>query len=230
MRALLDRPELFPDTLKAYIPALKQLYDPKPEFVSKYTSNLLHSKTLSSLDCQKLADYLNAKPGDTSWLIASEGSSASEAQKRRAAALSSRCQLHHHFCCNDINFSAWYENPNNSIIAVDPSFLKLLHFARIEMIFNHLRSPHTKEQKQDTWLTVRPLPPIHTSTCDVFAELDIPHLQLHLCCPVAINDKEEYIINIQDVVSHCAWIEYNPAELVAKIKEPVVALVSLDRE
>ncbi|KNZ52245.1 hypothetical protein VP01_3638g2 [Puccinia sorghi] len=96
LRVLLDRPELFPDTLKAYIPPLKQLYDPKPEFVSKYTSNLLHSKTLSSLDCQKLADYLNAKPGDTSWLIASEGSSASEAQKRRAAALSSR--FHYKFC------------------------------------------------------------------------------------------------------------------------------------
>jgi hypothetical protein len=228
LRALLDRPEFFPEALRPYIADLQKLYDPSTAiFTPKLSSHPLYSKHLSSPDCQKLVDYLNAKSSETTWAVASDWSVLSKHEQTKVSPLSSQCQVHRYVDYKDVSFSAWEENPNNSIIAVDTTLPKLLHFARIESIFTHVRLTTTQEKISDTWLKVRPLPPLPPTVSNIFADLEQPHLQLDLRLPVT---DEEHIINITDVVSHCAWIEYKAGELVSKIKRPVVALVSLDRD
>ncbi|WAQ83587.1 hypothetical protein PtA15_4A35 [Puccinia triticina] len=187
----------------------------------------METESLSSSDCQKLVDYINATSGETSWVTSSNFASLSMSEKLNVAPLSSKCELHGQITHKDVSFSMWKSNPNNSIISVDTSFPKLLHFARIETIFTHVRKTTNGEHITDTWLKVKPLPPIPVTTSDVFANLNHPHLQLHLRLP-AIND--EYMIKSTDIVSHCAWLEYSASELVSEIDYPVVALVSVDRE
>ncbi|KNE87106.1 hypothetical protein PSTG_19518, partial [Puccinia striiformis f. sp. tritici PST-78] len=151
LRALLDRPEFFPDALKPYVLNLQNLYNPKP-FVPKYFRDPLKSESLTSSDCQKLVDYLNAKSGHANWAISSEWTYLSKADKRITAPLSSQCQLHRQFTHKDVEFSTWMSNPNNSIISVALTFPKVLHFARIEQIFTHVRRTTSDELISDTWL------------------------------------------------------------------------------
>ncbi|WAR63261.1 hypothetical protein PtB15_18B343 [Puccinia triticina] len=43
-------------------------------------------------------------------------------------------------------------------------------------------------------------------------------------------NEDEYFINIKDVVSHCAWLEYKSGELNSKLQYSTLALISMDRE
>jgi hypothetical protein len=152
---------------------------------------------LSSLDCQKLVDLLNAKSKDATWAVASNWTLLSEANKKKTAPLSSRCQFHQHFNHKGVLFLTWEANSNNSVIAVNTNLPKMVHFAQIETIFTQTRTTTTQEQITDTWLKVKPFPPIQRKNCDVFDNQ--PALQLHLRLPVSNN---EYMINITDIIAH----------------------------
>jgi hypothetical protein len=222
---MFETPDFFPEELKPYIIKLKNMYDSTAS-APQYLAHPLHSNCLSSVDCRKLVDHLNAKTEVRSWAVASDWSRLSNADQKKIASLSSRCWSHKHFHHMNVSFSTWEANLNNSIIAVNSTFPKLIHFARIERIFTHIRTTTTSEQITDTWLMVKPLPPIPPKD-DIFNHVNQPDLQLSLRLPVS---HEEYVINIKDAVAHCAWIDYKAGELVSQIKYPVVALVSLDRE
>ncbi|KAI9603569.1 hypothetical protein KEM48_000869, partial [Puccinia striiformis f. sp. tritici PST-130] len=225
LRALLNTSELFPEDLRPYIDQLKELFE-TTEFTPKHIADPIDSEALSSLDSQKLIDYLNAKSDDESWALASEWTCLSDVDKKKTQPLPSQYQAHRHFYHNNVYFSTMKDNPNNSVISIDTQFPKLIHFAQIETIFTHRRTTN-KGQLMDTWLKVKPFAPLPSTIRDVFAQLDQPHLQLHLRLPVS---DEEYIINIKDIVAHCAWIEYKAGELVSSIRIPTTAMVVLDRE
>jgi hypothetical protein len=226
LRGMLDTPEIFPEQLRPYILHLKEMYEPVA-FTSKFLADPLKTDSLSSQECRQLVERLNAKSQETRWAVASDWCRLNKADKKKTASLSSRCQPHKHLDYKNVTFSNWKANMNNSVIAVDSALPNIVHFARIERIFTHTRTTKTKQEITDTWLTVKPFPPIKKKKDDVFDHLNQRALQLHLRLPVS-NDV--HMININDVVSHCAWIEYNAGELVSRIDYPVVALVSLDRE
>jgi hypothetical protein len=141
--------------------------------------------------------------------------------------LASQKESHQHFEHRGVTFSTWATNPKNSVILIDPCFSTLVRFARIEQIFTHQRITNTEERIVDTWLKIKPLPPMTQPIPNSFIQLQEQGLQLHLRLPAS---NHEELIRISDVVSHCAWIEYKSGELSSKLKYPTIALISLDRE
>jgi hypothetical protein len=184
---MLASPEVFPGDLKPYILQLKNIYDPVP-FTPWFVADPLRVGKLSSLDFQKLVDLLNAESEDTAWAVASNWTLLSEADKKKIAPISSRCEFHPHFNHKGVLFSTWEANSNNSVISVNPNLPKMVHFAQIESIFTQTRTTTTREQITDTWLKVKPFPPVQRKNCNVFDDLRQPALQLHLRLPVSNNE------------------------------------------
>ncbi|WAQ93272.1 hypothetical protein PtA15_18A330 [Puccinia triticina] len=224
LRGLLDKPDFFPDTLKPSIAELKDLYKPVP-FTSKYLSN--KSETLSSSDAQGLIDYLNTQSAGPSWALTSDWTRMSNAEKKKKSALDSRKESHSHFEHRGVTFSTWTANCKNSIISVDCSFSSFIHFAQIKDIFTHVRIANNQDRFVDTWLKVNPLPPLTDPLPTSFIQLKEQGLKVDLRLPA---NEDEYFINIKDVVSHCAWLEYKSGELNSKLQYSTLALISMDRE
>jgi hypothetical protein len=217
---------LFPKALKAYIPQLKALYEPIPK-EPETTNHGAHTNYLTNEEAQSLIDLLNAKEGHSRWTLASSWTKLSVSQKKSTSPLSSQCQIHRHFVHFNVTFSTWLSNRKNSVISVKPDVPAQIHFSRIEAIFTHHQTSGTGERLTDTWLKVKGFRPLPHSNQDPYTWISNPEVQAALQLQIN-NTDPDYIISINDIVAHCAWIEYQSGKLTPKLNKPVVALVCVD--
>ncbi|WAQ90905.1 hypothetical protein PtA15_13A305 [Puccinia triticina] len=185
--------------------------------------------SLTNNEAEKLVNLLNAKEGPERWALPSLWVRMGSAEQSRTTPLPSRCHSHKHFYHQGVTFSTWIANGKNSVVLLKSELPIQLRFARIESIFTHQRPIPDGKDIIETWLMVKPFPPLPQADDNPFNRLKDFEMQATVRLPVDV-DNEGHLINIQDVVAHCAWVEYKSGELAPNLKTPTVAMVSVDRE
>ncbi|KNZ59587.1 uncharacterized protein VP01_169g6 [Puccinia sorghi] len=127
----------------------------------------------------------------------------------------------HEYSCKEVTDRVNYAPVNSRVIFLkDYSIGNQVYstswssFGRIESIFRHSRlKPHDKVLK-DVFFTIKPLSTIPPVTSNAFRKLAAFEMQVSLWI---------------EILTHCAWIEFEPREISKDIEFGTIAVVMLDR-
>ncbi|CAH7666305.1 hypothetical protein PPACK8108_LOCUS651, partial [Phakopsora pachyrhizi] len=182
------------------------------------------SLTLADLDA--LVACLNAKSSHPVWLHALEWTNLDNDIKCSYSPVASQVKFMSNFCDGRRQFSTFFPNQNNGIVALEESLTNSARFGRIKAIFSHSRTNLLKETCVDTWVKFLPFSPLSNScmSFNPFASLEDFHLNTSLALQ---QTQKACIINAKEVLAQCAWIEFGAKELSAKIKSPTIAFVAI---
>jgi hypothetical protein len=223
LKALLSAPERLPDEIKPLIRQLQAFHDPIP-----FEPEIMPKSRQSSLDLatqQILAKRLNDLfpcPSGARWITSKEWAKKRKSESERFLSVTSRIEKLSNCLINNVMFSTFQENPNNSVVAMQPGCAP--QYGIIEKIFQHRRALKDGTSTADTWLVIQPLLPCNFT--NPFAGVSKFELQVELR---TIHTETLYVNHTQEILAHCAWIKYKGSEILPLIKKEYIALVSLDR-
>lgn len=216
-----------PTLLKPHLSRLLAIIEPV-QFVSKTTSSLPSEQAIESTLYRQLIKHLNNQTVDNcAWTSAANWTFLSSREKQVCAPVRASAKFLSNVTYKDINFSTFSHSKNDSVIQVNSGPGGAMSFGRIVSIFVHRRLlVGQKLPVDDTWVVVQYFPPIPPSNPNCFLALGEPDLQAYLRLDAL---AEPTIIHINQIVSHCAWIEYKAREITRQLEMPTIALVSVDR-
>ncbi|KNZ55006.1 hypothetical protein VP01_2797g2 [Puccinia sorghi] len=225
LRSVLSAPTNFPPDLVPFIRQLQAFHDPiheEKELIPKSRHSSLPSSALKIL-INRLNELFPCPTG-APWISSDSWSKMGKSQAAKFLSVTSRIENLSSCVINEVNFSTYEENPSNSVIALQDDCAP--QYGIIEQIFRHRRTQGDKTSRADTWLVVQPLLPCNFS--NPFAGLLDFDLKVELRS-FQVNSDTLYINHIKEIFCHCAWIKYNPCEILPKIKKEYMAVVTLDR-
>ncbi|KAH9820789.1 hypothetical protein DFH28DRAFT_883987, partial [Melampsora americana] len=225
LAALLQDVDKLPEALRPYIDQLKALYEPTSPRPRRLSNSKFESLDEEDLAC--LIRRLNDQGTDECiWVSPREWVAFKEDEGLGKAPVPPRAQFYNKIEHNDVSFSVFEKNLNDSFVVFRSRSDGFDSFGRIAKIFVHRRSPETKKTIIQTWLRVQTFKPIQQSQYDPFKRLDMPDMNVHLR---AWDDPEDRLVKLDEVVAHCSWLMYKPKLLHSDLKISTVALVSMVR-
>lgn len=223
LKALLKSQKM-PASLEPLLPQLQALNTPMPA-ATQIPSTKTRRSTIDGLLFEQLVDRLNElfpEPG-CKWIASDKWAQKKKSEAKTFLPVNSsinNCACH---LVDNLLYSTFKSNPSNSCIALWAN-LKAA-FGIIDQIFQHLFSADHKTRTH-TWFVLKPLNPLPHTDFNPFAYLSKYHMQTSL---KVLDKTVRHIIHSDEIMSHCAWLEYGPREVSPKITTTSMALVSLDR-
>ncbi|MBW0473531.1 hypothetical protein O181_013246 [Austropuccinia psidii MF-1] len=225
LQALMSQHEKFPASLRPFIHQLQALHDPlpvKPKFIPKGRVSFLDSPTLNLLI--KRINELFPAGDNSSWTASKDWAKKTHSNASNFLSISSNIENLATYSVDEHVYATSKTNPSNSIVKLKNH--SNLEYGVIEKIFKHTRTLPNQESKTDVWLKVHPLIKNDLLKKSPFSNLEDYNLQLELR---TLDREMTYVIHIDDIVGHCAWIKYRPSEIRQEIVIDCIALVSLER-
>lgn len=216
-----------PNLLQPYLSRVLSIIEPIP-FVAKTVSSSQSDQALDSKIYKQLIKYLNAQClDDCAWISATDWTFLSSTDKKVCAPVRASARFLSYVTYKEVNFSTFSRNKNDSVVQVKSNIGGNFSFGRILSIFVHRRLPvGQKIPIDDTWVILQHFLPVPPSKPNCFLALGEPDLQAHLRLNML---GEPCIIHLNQIVSHCAWIEYQSCEITHQLDMPTVGLISVDR-
>lgn len=217
-----------PTALKPYLPQLSSIIEPMPH-VLKTTSSLDVNQAIESDIYRQLIDHMNRKRlNECSWKSAAEWTFLPEDEKAVTAPVTGTARFLPRVVHKDVAFTTFKTSKADSIVQVKSHLDNSLSFGKIGSIFVHRRIPTgSLTTIQDTWVSVEFFEPVPPTKPNCFLRLNEPDVQVHLRLTTT---KPPSLVHINQITSHCAWIQYQSKEITPQLDIPTIALVSLDRE
>ncbi|EGF98185.1 uncharacterized protein MELLADRAFT_69491 [Melampsora larici-populina 98AG31] len=217
-----------PTALNPYLPQLCSLFEPIP-YVPKTTSSSDQKKAIDADIYKQMIEHMNRERlNECAWKSASEWNFLPENEKRVTAPVSDSARFVKRYVHKGVNFTTFETSKANSVVQVRSQVNNMMSFGKINSIFVHRRTPiGSLSSLDDTWVSVELFQPVPPSKPNCFLRLDEPDVQAHLRITTTAAPS---LIHISQIVSHCAWIEYQSKEITPLLDLPSIALVSLDRE
>lgn len=103
---------------------------------------------------------------------------------------------------------------------------KLVSFGQILSIFVHRCCKSPTDTIMETWLHVQSFPPIPSKLHEPFETIQEPNVKAYLCMWQPTKDQ---VVELSEVIAHCAWLMYKPKEVNLSLNLPTVALLSMER-
>lgn len=129
-----------------------------------------------------------------------------------------------------VSYATFGVSQEDSFIEFKTGSTSIQNFGSIFPIFIHCRSPTPTlaENQLETWLHVQRFPSIPKSmkAFDPFRHSEGFHAQTYLR---AWGPTQDCIVRLGEIVAHCSWVIFKPAEVNSEISIPTVGLVSMNR-
>lgn len=196
-------------------------------FVAKTISSSPSVGPIDPKIYKQLIKHLNTQFADNcAWISALDWTFLNSREKKVCAPVRASAKFVKHITHKEVTFSIFSRSKNDSVVQVDLGPNGAMSYGRIISIFTHRRIPvGKKDPVDDTWVVFQPFLPVPPSKPNCFLALDEPDLQAYLRLNIL---SEPSIIHINQIVSHCAWIEYKAGEITCQLDMPTVALISVD--
>ena len=221
LRSLLES-QNFPPSLDPIIRQIRAMYDPIP-FVSKTQQH--NPKTPLEADFfRQLVDQLNNRfpLPNKKWIASDSWSKLRPSVSKNFVPVNAKVEQLKDFKVDDVVFSTFKANNKNSAIALKPN--APVKYGFIQSVFRHTRSAPGL-YLTNTWLVVQPLVPV-SSVNNPFNQLTNYPINVALR---QLKDDEKYVIPVDDILAHCAWLTYKPRTISDTIDFETVAVVCIDR-
>lgn len=216
-----------PEGLRPHMECLRQIVEGHTKKERRLSSSRLEPIGEDVLNMLK--NRLNAdKSQGVKWVTPEEWCLHSANSVVKAAPVLGRAFFHKRIEHMNVTFSTFTDNPNNSFIMFKQNNDEVL-FGRIFSIFLHRRSFNPINQSEttiETWLKVQCFPTLTSNQYNPFFLIQEPNVQVHLR---AWSPTHDVLIKVDDILCHCSWCMYKPAEVHPKILIPTVSLLCMAR-
>ncbi|MBW0478120.1 hypothetical protein O181_017835 [Austropuccinia psidii MF-1] len=222
LHALLDS-QVLPEASKPFLSTLKGLSTP---FASaEHSSRASKSHSLDSRLLKALIERLNIlfPQEPLTWISTDKWCKKCPQEATRFLPVTSTIIGYNNYSINEATYSSCHQNPSNSIVALKGN--APCHVGIISQIFKHVCHLQDKSICSDMWLVITPLVSLPNSIANPFAHLNTYCLGLSLRVS---DDKQQYVIHVDEVLAHCAWLKYKPHEVSNHLPFETYAVVLLN--
>ncbi|MBW0479632.1 hypothetical protein O181_019347 [Austropuccinia psidii MF-1] len=228
LRAILNSEKL-PPGLHPYTSGLNRAYKQVP-LVCQTAASHKNTHTLPTVLFKKLIEQLNVHCVEDSCTCTASSNwlQLKGEDSRRFVPVNSQVEPLNYVKSvrSDVSYSTFQSSPDNSVVCLKPSRSgQLVGF--IDQIFKHRRFTQSKQVRIDTWLVVKPFPPVPPTFQNPFLPLYKYDTNLQFCL-FTTQDQDQVVVQLDQILAHCAWIEYAPHEISAELDLATVALTCLD--
>lgn len=225
--AALLKDKRVPALLQPYLKRLLSIIEPIL-FVAKTTSSIPSNEAIDFKIYRQLIKYMNSQSlNDCAWTSATDWTFLTSWEKKICAPVRASAKFLSNVTHKSVSFATFSHSKNNSVVQVNLGPDGTISFGTIQSIFIHRRLPvGQKVPIDDTWIVIQYFLPVPPSKPNCFLALKEPDVQAYLRLD---SLSEPSIIHINQIVSHCAWIEYKAGEINPGLDMPTIGLISVDR-
>lgn len=162
------------------------------------------------------------------WMIPEDFCILSDEKAVGACPLHPRGIFHKQIEYNGVSYSTFSTSQKDSFITFKYSQSNQIGFGRMFSIFTHSRRANKSQNLSQTWLQVHSFTkvPARLKKFNPYDLVDAPNIQ---ACLRAWAPTQDYMVKLEEIIAHCAWIMHKPGMIHKQLDIPTVALVSTER-
>ena len=224
LKSLLEAQRL-PSTIIPFVQQLRAYYNPIP-----FNPVTNHRQFDASLDDQILEALIHKMNRSFSiehraWIASHEYSRKEVTDRVNYAPVNSRVTFLKDYAIGNQVYSTSGVNDHNCMVSLKDNSKS--SFGCIESIFCHSRLKPCDKVSKDVFFTIKPLSTIPPVTSNPFRKLS--SFEMHVSLWMFRPESSSIVVHESEILSHCAWIEFEPREISNEIDFSTIAVVMLDR-